>query len=212
MTDYTFVPEDHAAVQSASKILTSRYRQWVEYEDVQQECYLWLLSNYDKAQRYRAKYAEDPVRAERTVLKALRRNGERYCRKEKAAREGFWPEDEFFYSIPMVMKLLTLHFDPTWMMPGSVVYDNVSSGKPASEGGNLIAMVADVGKAYERLSKHDRSLLERVYGGEYPVDEAIASEALRWGINHNAADHRIRRVVGRVRAHLGGASPYGKDD
>ena len=46
-------PADYAAVSSAARQLTSRYRQHVSYEDVQQECYLWLWRNYDRAVAWR---------------------------------------------------------------------------------------------------------------------------------------------------------------
>ena len=142
MSDFAYAPSDHAAVSSAARQLTSRYRDHVSYEDVQQECYLWLFTNYHKAQAWREQYEQK--HAERTIIKALRNAGERYCRAEKAEHDGYIPEDEFFYSIPMVRDLLILSFDPEWMIPGSVQLDAVRSGTPASEGGNLMTMVADV--------------------------------------------------------------------
>lgn len=204
-----FIPADHAAVASATKILTARYRGYVAYEDIRQELYVWLIRNYDKAQAWREKY--DERHAERTICKALRNAGERYCRAEKSEWLGYSPDDEFFYSIPMVADLLKLYFDPEWMMPNGIELTTTSSGKPASEGGNLIAMVSDIGRAFEGLPRPDRELLERVYGdGTRPADE-IAGLACEWDISVKAADSRIRRVVGRLRAALGGASPYGKE-
>lgn len=204
--------QDHAAVSTASKILCSRYRRVVEYEDVQQELYLWLIKNHHKADRWREQY--ETRHAERTVVKALRNAGERYCREEKAQKEGFEVEDEFFYSIPMVADLLSLSFDPDWMSPKAVELEAggpTSSGKPASEGGNLMAMVADVGRAYSRMPKPDRDLLARCYGQGVSTPEALVELSLQWGITASAANSRVRRVVGRLRAALGGASPYQKD-
>jgi len=200
---------DHAAVRSATKILCARYRGYVEYEDVQQELYLWLWENYWKVERWREN--RQSHHAERTLVKALRNAGERYCRAEKAQLVGLEPEDEFFYSIPMVADLLQLYFDPEWMIPGGMKLDEISSGAPASEGGNLMTMVADVGRAYEALPAADRQLLEFVYDGEQPVSDQITVKSLEWGITWNAAYSRIRRVLGRLRAGLGGPSPYGKD-
>jgi len=206
---WNFTEQDEAAVQSATKILMSRYRDFVDFEDVRQELYLWLFQNYEKVEGWRAKH--EVRHAERTVIKALRNAGERYCRKEKAEAEGYVPEDEFFYSIPMVADLLQLHFDPDWMQPPAVVQDDhVSGGAPASEGGNLMPMLADVGRAYEALSVHDQALLNFVYGGGVVMDQ-IACLALRWECSQSAAYSRVRRVVGRVRAELGGPSPYTKD-
>lgn len=207
---FNFTDQDEAAVQSATKILLSRYRDFVSFEDVRQELYLWLFSHYEKAEAWREKH--ETRHAERTLIKALRNAGERYCRQEKAERQGYEPEDEFFYSIPMVADLLQLYFDPTWMVPPAIVADErVSGGALASESGNLMAMVADVGRAYEALPAPDKELLAFVYDGRAVVMDQIACKALEWDVTQSAAYSRIRRVVGRVRANLGGPSPYVKD-
>jgi hypothetical protein len=198
---------DHAAVASASRILTSRYRNFVTYEDVQQELYLWLLSHYDRAERWRAEYSEK--HAERTLVKALRNAGERYCRTEKAEFEGYTPDDEFFYSIPMVADLLRLSFDPEWVEPTSPIKEEdeyVGGARPANE--NLVAMVADVGRALRTLPVPDQRLLRRAYGQGVETADVVAQLGLEWDISAHAADSRLRRVVGRVRAALGGPSPY----
>lgn len=205
----TLTAADEAAVSSATKILRAKYRGYVDYEDVQQELYVWLIANYDRAENWRAQY--ETRHAERTLIKALRNAGERYCRAEKAAVDGYSTDDEFFYSIPMVADLLQLYFDPEWMIPNGLELTRTSGGKPPNEGGNLMAMVADVGRAYEALPKPDKALLHEIYGDGVVSADAIATRALDWGITYSAADSRIRRVVGRLRAGLGGASPYGQD-
>ena len=210
MTDYTFTPADHAAVSSAARQLASRYRGYASYEDIQQECYLWLLTHYDRADKWRNTYSEK--HAERTLTKALRNAGERYCRKERAEASGGSVEEEFFYSIPMIADLLTLALDPEWMDVRGIDYSEpkVRVGTP-EEGGNLVVMVADVGRAYNGLPEADRALLSRVYGpGEDPT-LAIAQLSIEWDCSQSAAYNRIRRVVGRVRAALGGPSPW-RDD
>lgn len=207
---FALIPSDHAAVASASKILMSRYRGVVEYEDVQQELYLWLFSRYDRAIRWREEY--DEKRAEKTLITALRNAGERYCRNEKAEREGYEAEDEFFYSIPMVADLLRTYFDPDRFAPNGRVLGEGRSGTPASEGGNVMTMVADVGRAYEALPAHDKKLLLRVFGGVCGEPEDVyANLALEWDCSGKAAYLRVRRVVGRLRAALGGANPWGEE-
>jgi hypothetical protein len=205
----TFTHEDEMAITSATKILCSRYRGHVSHEDVRQELYLWLFTHYDRAQRWREELSEK--HAERTLIRALRNAGEVFCREEKAQHEGYKPEDEFFYSIPMVADLLQLYFDGKWMIPPAMQMTRTSGGKPASEGGNLMTMVADVGRAFESLPAPDRTLLRNVYGGTRPVADAIAILSIQWECSQSAANSRIRRVVGRVRAKLGGPAPYRKD-
>lgn len=204
-----FTAADRAAISSASKILKAKYRQYVEYADVQQECLLWLVKNYRKVEGWREAYEER--HAERMVVKALRNAGERYCREEKAQKVGYSTEDEFFYSIATVANLLEVYFDHEWMTPPGIQLGVPASGTPASDGNNLAAMIADVGRAYEALPAPDRALLYRIYGDAANVSDAIALEALEWGCTQSAAYSRIRRVVGRLRALLGGPSPYRED-
>lgn len=204
-----FTPADLAAIASACKIVQAKYRGYVDFEDLQSECYVWLLANYKRVEEWREEYSEK--HAERTVLKGLRNAAERYARREKAAFEGYKPDDEFFYSIPMVADMLKLYFDPERFAVPAQVLGQTSSGKPASEGGNLMAMVADVGRAYEALPAHDRQLLFWVYGSGVQAEniQALANE---WEVTFSAANMRVRRIVGRVRAQLGGGSPYDGSD
>lgn len=200
------IPDEiHAMVASVSRQLRSRYNM-CEYADIQQELYVWYITHHRKVAQWQEEYHEKT--ASRFVARSLRNAGEKYCRKEKAELEGYEIEDEFFYSIPMVADMLQLYFDPEWTSPRAIELGKTSSGTPPEEGGNLMAMVADVGKAYEAMPAHDQWLLASVYDGSVPVRDAIAGHALEWGITHGAADRRIRRVVGRVRTKLGGPRPY----
>lgn len=201
------LPSDvEASVASAARIVKSRYRGYAEYEDLVQECYLWLFDNAGKVTEWREKYSEK--HAERVLVKALRNHCEKYARKEKAAYEGYQPEDEFFYSIPMVVDMLTLYFDPErFTVPSKALDEHTSGGRPASEGGNLMAMVADVGRAYEALPGHDKLLLYYVYGAGTPSTN-ISYLAEDWECSYSAANMRVRRVAGRLRAALGGPNPY----
>lgn len=210
MNDFLYSPADIAAVGSASRILMARYKDYVEYEDVQQELYLWLYRNYERVCGWREEHSEQ--HAKWTVVKALRSAGERYCRREKAEREGYLPDDEYFYSLGMVGDLLQVSFDKDWMMPPGVDMARPNSGTPSDEGGNLIAMIADVKRAYKQMPKHDRDLLARVFEhGVQPADVYVQL-ALEWDITTDAARLRVSRVLGRLRAALGGPSPYRKDE
>ena len=207
----TFTPADEAAVSSAARILRAKYRNFVDYADIQQELYLWLILNYEKVQNWRE--TRDEEHAERTLVRALRNAGERYCRNEKAEQSGYSTEDEFFYSIPMVADLLQLYFDPDWMMPNGLELDKTSGGTPAQEGGNLMAMVADVGRAYGALPAPDKALLREIYDNDdQGVRDAVAVKSLDWDCSLSAANSRIRRVVGRLRAQLGGPAPWRNEE
>ena len=199
-----------SVVYSVSRQLRSRYRSYVETEDLQQELWIWVVMHTRKLEQWQEEH--HPKSVERLLAKSLRNAGEKYCRKEKASQTGYEVDDEFFYSLGMVTDMLQLHFDPDWREPRAITLGTTPSGKPASEGWNLQAMVADVGMAYEKLSTADQRLLEFVYGQGDPHDN-IAALALDWGgITWNAADHRVRRVLGRIRAQLGGPRPYEEEE
>lgn len=204
-----FTEADLSAIESASKIVASRYRGYVDFNDLSQEAFLWLVENYAKVLAWREEHSE--LHADRKVVKAMRNACERYARKEKAQMDGYEPADEFFYSIPVVANMLRLYFDPDRLtVPSRDFSPRVTGGTPAQEGGNLMAMVADVGRAYEALPAHDKGLLVGVYGSGDPADN-IQFLANEWGITTGAADMRVRRVVGRLRERLGGATPYTKE-
>lgn len=208
MSTVTEIPDVvHSTVSSVAKQIRSRYRDYVEYEDVQQELYIWFIkSGHRSLKRWQDQH--HPKSVQRLLAKSLRNAGEKYARKEKAQLVGYEVEDEFFYSIPMIADMLQLHFDPDWREPKGIAYDEAkpSGGGKPGDGMNLVAMVADVGKAYEALSQSDRDLLRFVYAGDPRA--AIAVLALEWDITPNAADLRVRRVVGRIRAALGGPNPW----
>lgn len=206
MSTATWTEADEAVLSSVARQLRSKYHGYVDLDDIRQELYLWLVRNAERIEEWRENHS--PVTADRILARSLRNHGEKYCRREKAAYCGYEVDDEFFYSIQMVAEILQLHFDPEYMEPGSIELGQTSSGKPASEGGNLMAMVADVGRAYDAMPQADRDLLEWIYGGHIPVREAIEFQALTWGCTYNAADKRIRRVLGRLRKNLGGPRPF----
>ena len=209
MARLTEIPDDiHAAVSSVSRQLRSRYRM-CEFADIQQELYVWYIKHHRKVDEWSEEH--HPKTVNLLLNKSLRNAGEKYCRKEKAELEGYEVEDEFFYSIPMIADMLALYFDPDRHAPRGIELGKSPSGAPPEEGGNLMAMVADVGKAYEAMPPTDQWLLSTVYDGSVPVREGIAYLAQDWNITHGAADRRIRRVLGRLRTKLGGPRPYVED-
>lgn len=205
------IPEDvHAAVSSVARQLRSRYRDYCEFADIQQELYIWYLSHRQKVSAWEEEHDGDEKVIQRLLTRSLRNAGEKYCRAEKAQQCGYSVEDEYFYSIGQMADLLQVAFDPSWMAPAvDVTHD--SAKRPPQEGGNLVAMVADVNRAFDSLPAWEQALLRRVYGGDLPVRDAVALEAASNDIGIKAQDMRIRRVLGRMRAALGGPRPWEDD-
>lgn len=201
-----------SVVYSVAKQLRGKYRGYVELDDVAQELWIWVITHTAKLDEWMEEH--HPKSVQRLLAKSLRNHGEKFCRREKAGTVGYDPiEDEFFYSLGMVTDMLTLYFDPEWREPKGVNYETLAAPSGgSSDGMNLVAMVADVGKAYERLSRADQSLLRDIYGSGDPHDNIAALALDSGGITYNAADHRVRRVLGRIRAQLGGPRPYEEEE
>lgn len=206
MNTLPWTEADEAVLSSVARQLRSKYYGYVDVDDIRSELYVKLIELEEHIVEWREQHS--PKVADRILARSLRNHGEKYCRREKAAYCGYEVDDEFFYSITMVAELLQLYFDPEYMMPGSIELGQTASGKPASESGNLQAMVADVGRAYEQMPQKDQEVLAFVYDGAAPVRDNLNFLALTWDCSYGAADKRIRRILGRLRKHLGGPRPY----
>lgn len=73
-----------------------RYRGFVEPEDVRQEMWAWVLARKTYVNGLEVPY----------LGRKLQNVGEAYGRKEKAAKTGYSPSDEFFYSFAVLREML----------------------------------------------------------------------------------------------------------
>src|SRR5690606_28554087 len=134
-----------------------RYRRWVEPEDIRQELHLWAAEHAKRLQEL----------DEQQIKWRLRDVGEIYARKEKAAKSGYLPEDEVFYSLRALRELLPIAVSNE-VVP-QPVYD--PADKPATRraasnpGMEWETAVADLRRAFARLSDwHQTVLIDYVYG------------------------------------------------
>lgn len=160
-------------VKAAANTIYRRYRKWVTCPDLEQELWLWIMS--------------DPTRA-RTLLDAsetfllirLRTVAERYARREKAEQSGYRPADEVFYSLRRIEELLDAAFDTEATTPTS--NDDPAPGDGGDVFGEWEAGVVDVRRALDRISSplyatlRARHLLGRVVD---PEDYRSALRALQ---------------------------------
>lgn len=131
------------AKRAAASVMR-RYANYIEYEVLLQEGYVWLLANQEKVEGW---LAASPQRTTR-LFHSLRDYMIALAEQEKAARCGYDPEDVAWYSATLVEGLLPLALDDTFT-PEQI---NESDGegkrsKPANEGGDLLAMVLDIRRA-----------------------------------------------------------------
>jgi RNA polymerase sigma factor (sigma-70 family) len=151
------------------------FRGFLEFDDLKQVASEYAFRRQDKVREYLFEEFTDGEWVRRYADRARMRQGEtalitimrRQCviaaRKEKAKRLGYMVEDEFFYQPDLVENLIKVWASGDYELAGQV-FDQTDMGgkrtsKPANEGNNLLAMIADVGNAMRRLELRDYSVL-----------------------------------------------------
>lgn len=198
------IEPDEELIRPTAARYARRYR-LVERDDIAQELRLWWLTNQRAVARYTREEEPQPAK----LAKALNRAAERYCRQIKAQSVGYRVEDEFFYNAGLVRELLPMVWKPELVIQDTQPDEGgrVKSGKPANEGNNLLAMVADVSRAFDAITDDHRRILFAVYFfGE--TNEHIADRLV---ISVPAVKMRVQRAVDALVDELGGRSPYDDD-
>jgi len=195
-------------VRQACRTISQRFRGYIEFDDLAQECRLWCLQHQDKLVEWLDCEEGDRAAIRRGCKKlatTLSREAERVARRERAAALGYRPEDEWFATRGTVKELLPVviagGYDGYEVSPKEAVR---SPGDPA-EGNNRLAMLADVAAAWK---VHPSPLLERLYCFE--VDRSRQEIADDAGITVATLAKRENQALDMLIRFLGGANPYGK--
>jgi RNA polymerase sigma factor (sigma-70 family) len=198
-------------VFSVARTIFSRYRNFVEREDVVQECWSWY---YSRAEHFNQLLSEENtvqrVINEKRMAWQMKRHAERYARREKATRSGYKLTDEAFYDTVIIAQLLP-------HVIASVVDNTVleqaqnliNDGQPKkqsapAEGGNLLATLIDIKKAYLKLDVMDKDILIKRYHENLTLQEL----ATYLECATSTADRRCQNSLRRLQNNLGGESPY----
>jgi RNA polymerase sigma factor (sigma-70 family) len=198
-------------VFSVARTIFSRYRNFVEREDVVQECWSWY---YSRAEHFNQLLSEENtvqrVINEKRMAWQMKRHAERYARREKATRSGYKLTDEAFYDTVVIAQLLP-------HVIASVVDNTVleqaqnliNDGQPKkqsapAEGGNLLATLIDIKKAYLKLDVMDKDILIKRYHENLTLQELAAYLECAT----STADRRCQNSLRRLQNNLGGESPY----
>lgn len=198
-------------VPSVVSIVYRRYRKYVDRADLTQEAYAWIMTRVV----YLNELLEEENEAvrlanQRRVGWQMKRAIERYARKEKANRSGYQTNDESFYDVITIAQLLPY-------VIASVVNDTaieqaqnlVNDGTPRkpsapAEGGNLLATLIDIKKAYELLDEDEKKILRLRYHENYTLQQL--SEVLECAVS--TADRRCGNALRKLLNFMGGESPY----
>jgi len=204
-------PSIYDIAPSVATSITRRFKGYVERADLLQECYAWAMS---RATHY-AELLNEENKLQRTINEKriawqMRRHAERYARKEKARKSGYQIGDETFYDTALIAQLLphvlTSIVDNTVLEQAqNLINDGSPRKQPApAEGGNLLAILIDIKKAYLQLEIQDKDIILK----RYHEEATLAQLAEYLGCAVSTADRRATASMRKLQRILGGESPW----
>ena len=204
-------PQLNDLVPSVVTVVHRRYRKYVDRADLTQEAYAWVMARVTYFNGL-LEDDNDAVRLinQRRIAFQMRRALERYARKEKAARSGYQTNDESFYDTVTIARLLPYIIasivNDTAIEQAQNLINDGTPRKPAApaEGGNLLATLIDIKKAYESLDEDDKNILRLRYHENYTLQQL--SEATECAVS--TADRRCTNALRKILNFIGGESPY----
>ena len=198
-------------VPSVVTTIHRRFRAYTERGDLLQEAWAFVLTRADHFNEILSD--ENEVQRkwnEKRVAWQIRRCLERYARKEKASKSGYHLNDEAYYDTVTISQLLPFviksFISDTALEQSQILINDGTPRKPSApaEGGNLLAMLVDIKKAYEKLEKQDQEILRLRYHDNLTLQ--LISEYLECAIS--TADRRCTQALRKLQNNIGGDSPW----
>ena len=174
----------------------------VEREDIKQSLYEWFVSHPRKLTEWEKLGNRS---AQNLLYRSLRNQALDYCQLWKSKSIGYELSDLFYYEADVIEALL-----PAILRGDLAEAPKLNLGMPGrpsapSEGGNLMAMMAEIKVAYDTLSKEDKSILFFKYANSLDYS-SIATELQL--TSDDAARMRHNRAIKKVINRLGGYRPF----
>jgi RNA polymerase sigma factor (sigma-70 family) len=198
-------------VPSVVTTIHRRFRTYTERSDLLQEAWAFVLLRADNFNELLNHESEVQRKwNEKRVAWQIRRNLERYARKEKAVKSGYQIADEAYYDTVTIGQLLPFviksFVTDTALEQSQVLVNDGTPRKQSApaEGGNLLAMLVDIKKAYEKLDKPDQEILRLRYHDNLTLQ--LISEYLECAIS--TADRKCNQALRKLQENIGGESPW----
>ncbi len=188
--------------------ISKKYHRFVERDDIRQAMNEYAWKRKDKVEDYLIR--EDPVEKKqgyKAFSTFMRRAGERYARKEKARTLGYELGDEYFYRLDLIENLIKVAGTNESYLANQVFdpdIHGVKAKKPANEGNNLAAMIADVDRAMKKLDPRMQGILTSRFVNDMP----LADIAEAWDISPQRVEQLVAKGVKDIADKLGGMTPY----
>jgi len=174
----------------------------VDREDIRQSLYEWFVLHPLKLTEWEAFSKKS---AQNLLYRSLRNQALDYCQFWKAKTLGYEMSDIFFYDAAVVEAIL-----PAVLRGDVTEAPKLNLGMPGrpsapAEGGNLMAMMAEVKSGFMKLSDEDRNILYQKHANSLTYG-AIAEELEL--PSDDAARMRHKRAIKRLITRLGGFRPW----
>jgi DNA-directed RNA polymerase specialized sigma24 family protein len=178
--------------KQAATAAARRVRGGVSIEDLAQEAWIWVMSHPEKLEQWGM--SED---SEGFLYRSLFHYCLDVAQREKAALYGYKIEDNFYYSVTLLRKIL-----PWW-------FEESPEGPPEESVALLpdrdIAL--DLQAAWSALPEAHRSLLRKAFQGDPDPAETYQALAVEWECSDDAARMRVTRSLRKLQELLGGERP-----
>lgn len=188
-------------VQAVSAEYHKKY-DMVELDDIKQSLYQWFVEHPNKLKEWESIGEKD---AKNLIYRSLRNDALDYCQRWKAKSIGYETSDVFYYDAAMVEALLPAVIRDEVGVTHKLNLSGPSQPPAPAEGGNLMVMIIEIDKAYNKLNTEDRTVLFYKYAesldyGSIATEMKLGSEdAVR--MRHNRA---IKKIINRI----GGFRPW----
>ena len=204
-------PVIYDLVPSVANTIYRRYKNHLEKDDIKQELMAWAMTRAaDHTEDLMEPIEERRRHNEQRIAWQMKRAGERYARKEKAAKSGYQTNDEVYYESATLGQLLP--FVIASIIEGTVLeqaQEMINDGQPKgssspAEGGNLLANLIDIKRGYLKLDQDDQTILRMRHHESFTLQQLAG--VLECAIS--TADRRCEQALRRLQDNLGGVSPW----
>ena len=204
-------PSIYDIAPSVAYTVYRRYKKYVDKDDIKQECLMWAMTRIEYINFQLTELnIEQRKHNEQKVAWQMLRVAERYARKEKAAKSGYQTGDEAYYERATLGQLLP--FVIASVIDGTVLeqaQEMVKDGQPRgssspAEGGNLLAILIDIKKAYVKLEPQSQQLL----AWRHHENLTLAQIAGILEVAISTADRRCINALRALQKELGGENPW----
>jgi DNA-directed RNA polymerase specialized sigma24 family protein len=178
----------------------------VELDDIKQSLYQWFVEHPNKLKEWEAIGEKD---AKNLIYRSLRNDALDYCQRWKAKSSGYETSDVFYYDAVMIEALL-----PAVIRGELSITQKLNLGGPGkppapAEGGNMMVMMIEIDKAYNKLSTEDRTVLFYKYAESFDYNTIAAEMNLG---SEDAARMRHNRAIKKLIIRVGGFRPWSDKD